>query len=100
MSSGIPAGRLSDEELRHDLLQLKQKQADIRDQGTPDQQLNHERRTAELETEFVRRFGDTGAPRADGQSEPSRSSEAGSSTASGAAPGSAEQPTEPESGEA
>lgn len=57
MTSGVPAERLSDEELRHDLLQLKNKQADIEAEGTPDQQANHRSRTAELEAEFVRRFG-------------------------------------------
>jgi len=57
MTSGIPAERLSDEDLRHDLLQLKKKQADIEADGTADQKLNHQSRTAELEAEFVKRFG-------------------------------------------
>jgi len=61
MTSGVPAERLSDEELRHDLLQLKDKQADIEADGTADQQANHRARTAELEAEFVKRFGPSGS---------------------------------------
>ncbi len=57
MSTGIPAERLSDADLRHDLLQLKNKQADIERDGTADQKLNHQSRTTELEAEFVKRFG-------------------------------------------
>lgn len=57
MSQGIAASQLSDDELRHELLQLKLKQDDIAADGTPHQQANHRERTAELEAEFVRRFG-------------------------------------------
>ena len=57
MTSGVPAARLSDEDLRRDLLQLKKKQADIEQDGTADQKLNHHSRTTELEAEFVKRFG-------------------------------------------
>ncbi|HTZ45434.1 MAG TPA: DUF6158 family protein [Jatrophihabitans sp.] len=57
MTSGIPAERLSDDTLRHELLQLKRKRDDIAADGTAAQRANHEARTAELEAEFVRRFG-------------------------------------------
>ncbi|MDQ2837906.1 MAG: DUF6158 family protein [Actinomycetota bacterium] len=57
MALGIPASGLSEDDLRHELLQLKIKQADIQADGTPAQQANHQRRTAELEEEFLRRFG-------------------------------------------
>jgi len=57
MTQGIPAERLSDDDLRHELLQLKQKQDDIRRDGTDAQRANHASRTGELEAEFVRRFG-------------------------------------------
>ncbi|HEY2043082.1 MAG TPA: DUF6158 family protein [Jatrophihabitans sp.] len=57
MSEGVPARALSDDELRHELLQLKVKQGDIHDEGTPQQRSNHARRTAELEEEFLARFG-------------------------------------------
>ena len=57
MTIGIPAGRLSDDDLRHELLQLKKKQDDIQSDGTDAQQANHRRRTAELEAEFLERFG-------------------------------------------
>ncbi|HEX2905015.1 MAG TPA: DUF6158 family protein [Jatrophihabitans sp.] len=60
MTSGVPAAQLSDEQLRHDLAHLKGKQHDIAQDGTADQQRNHADRTAELEAEFVRRFGAPG----------------------------------------
>lgn len=61
MTGGVSAAQLSDEQLRHDLLQLKSKQADIEADGTADQKLNHESRTAELEAEFLKRFGSSGS---------------------------------------
>lgn len=57
MTNGVPPERLSDDELRHELLQLKTKRDDIFADGTPAQKHNHEERTAELEADFVRRFG-------------------------------------------
>lgn len=60
MPTGIPAAQLSDTDLRHDLAQLKKKQADIERDGSADQKLNHHTRTAELEAEFVKRFGPAG----------------------------------------
>lgn len=56
MTSGVPAERLSDDDLRQDLLHLNDKRADIERDGTADQKLNHANRTAELEAEFAKRF--------------------------------------------
>ncbi len=55
MSMGVPPAGLSDDDLRRELAHLKAKQGDIVSGGTPDQQANHARRTAELEEEFLRR---------------------------------------------
>jgi hypothetical protein len=60
MTDGIPAHQLSDDQLRHDLLQLKTKQDDISAEGTAAQRRNHHERTAELEAELTRRFGADG----------------------------------------
>jgi hypothetical protein len=57
MTSGVPAQSLSDDDLRHELLQLKKKRDDIQRDGTDAQKANHQSRTAELEAEFARRFG-------------------------------------------
>ena len=65
MAQGIPAKQLSDDDLRHELLQLKIKQDDIAADGTPHQQANPRERTAELEAEFVRRFGSDPDPHPD-----------------------------------
>ncbi len=71
MSMGVPAADLSDDDLRRELAHLKAKQGDIVSGGTPDQQANHARRTAELEEEFLRRTpanpeaGDRSDPSAD-----------------------------------
>jgi uncharacterized protein DUF6158 len=65
MAQGIAAKQLSDDDLRHELLQLKLKQEDIAADGTPHQQANHRERTAELEAEFVRRFGSEHAEQSD-----------------------------------
>jgi hypothetical protein len=65
MAQGIAAKQLSDDDLRHELLQLKIKQNDIATDGTPHQQANHRTRTAELEAEFVRRFGSEHAEHAE-----------------------------------
>ena len=55
MAMGVDAADLSDDDLRRELAQLKSKAVDIDSAGTPDQQANHRRRTAELEEEFLRR---------------------------------------------
>jgi hypothetical protein len=55
MSTGVPAATLSDDDLRHELAQLKLKQDDIERDGTANQKANHAARTAELEAEFLRR---------------------------------------------
>ena len=70
MAQGIAAKQLSDDDLRHELLQLKIKQHDIATDGTPHQQANHRSRTAELEAEFVRRFGSKHAEHAEHADEP------------------------------
>jgi hypothetical protein len=61
MTDGIAARTLSDDDLRHELLQLKTKQAEIEADGTAHQRANHASRTAELEAEFVARFGSAAA---------------------------------------
>jgi Family of unknown function (DUF6158) len=58
MTMGIPAGDLSDEDLRRELSHLKEKYVDIFESGTMDQKTNHTRRTGELEEEFLRRTPD------------------------------------------
>jgi hypothetical protein len=62
MTTGVPAEQLSDQDLRHELLQLKKKQDDIEGEGTEAQKANHARRTTELAAEFGRRFPDEQAP--------------------------------------
>jgi hypothetical protein len=57
MSIGVPAATLSDDDLRHELAQLKLKQDDIERDGTANQKANHAARTAELEAEFLKRHG-------------------------------------------
>lgn len=54
---GISGPSLDDADLLRELTSLKTKQHDIEADGTPDQKANHVRRTAELESEFVARFG-------------------------------------------
>lgn len=56
MTMGVSAHDLSPDDLRRELAHLKEKAGDIASTGTPDQQANHRRRTAELEKEFLRRF--------------------------------------------
>lgn len=72
MSMGIPPEQLSDDELRHELAQLKLKQDDIERDGTPDQKFHHKRRTAELEPSFVERFA-AGSDSADADREAAQS---------------------------
>jgi hypothetical protein len=57
MSDGISANTLSDDDLRRELTQLKVKQDDIQRDGTAGQKANHVRRTDQLESEFLQRFG-------------------------------------------
>ncbi len=71
MSLGVTARDLSDEDLRRELAQLKEKAADIDSDGTSHQQANHRARTDELEAEFVRRF----APEPDQPAEPDHPAE-------------------------
>ena len=71
MTDRVPAHTLSDDLLRHELLQLKNHEADIHSSGTADQQANHAARTTELEAEFSKRFPSTEAqPAAEPASEP------------------------------
>jgi uncharacterized protein DUF6158 len=64
MDTGIPAGSLSDDDLRRELQQLDVKQADIQRSGTEDQKANHASRSSELQAEADRRFGESGQPNA------------------------------------
>jgi sarcosine oxidase gamma subunit len=77
MTMGVSARDLSDDDLRRELAQLKEKAADIAAEGTSDQQANHHNRTAELEAEFLRRFlparEDGSAPGSDRSSAPDSS---------------------------
>lgn len=57
MTDGVPAERLSDDLLRHELAQLKRVQDEIESTGTDAQRANHAARLRDLETEFVRRHG-------------------------------------------
>ena len=59
--TGIAAKTLSDDDLRRELAQLKTKQHEIEADGTPGQRANHQERTAELEAEFLARFGSHGS---------------------------------------
>ncbi len=65
VSEGVPAENLSDDLLRHELLLLKNHQAEIESSGTPEQKKNHIARTAQLEAEFAVRFADDAAGPAD-----------------------------------
>ena len=56
MTDRVPAHTLSDDLLRHELLQLKNHQSEIGASGTPEQKKNHASRTADLEAEFGKRF--------------------------------------------
>lgn len=62
MTIGVPAEELPDDELRHELLQLRKKQDDIERDGTEAQKANHARRSGELAAEFGRRFPQEQAP--------------------------------------
>ncbi len=59
MDTGIPAGSLSDEDLRRELEQLNLKRDDIQAEGTEDQKSNHAERSRELQSEADKRFGTT-----------------------------------------
>jgi hypothetical protein len=74
MTDGVSAHALSDDLLRHELLQLKDHESEIGTKGTADQKKTQASRTAELEAEFSKRFAhiepqseDTGPTQSDPQ---------------------------------
>jgi hypothetical protein len=58
MSQGIPASKLSDEDLERELTHAHEKRHDIFVGGTVDQLHNHSVRTRELEQAYLQRFAD------------------------------------------
>jgi hypothetical protein len=58
MSQGIPASKLSDEDLERELAHAHEKRHDIFVGGTVDQLRNHSERTHELEQAYLQRFAD------------------------------------------
>jgi hypothetical protein len=53
---GVPAGRLSDEDLMREIESLARTRQDTLRHGSDSALAEHDRRTAELEAEYLRRF--------------------------------------------
>jgi hypothetical protein len=83
MAEGIAAQQLSEDDLRRELAHLKETQNEIMANGNPHQQTNHRERTAELEAEFLARFG-TASRSDDGKSDRTEGEGAGRGTVPGA----------------
>lgn len=56
MTEGIPARELSDEDLLRELSQLHETRHDTFRHGSDDALVRHTERTAELESDYLRRF--------------------------------------------
>jgi hypothetical protein len=58
MNTGIPAHELSDDDLIREMRSLHRTRDDAVRHGPDDALTTHDRRTAELESEYLRRFPD------------------------------------------